>query len=243
MTKETLKERLRKKLEDKKAQRAQGAIFFQKADTTIRIRILNMGEEKEFIKEVTQFYLGADIKGVISPSTYGEPCGIQEGYEELKNSEEDDNREVASKFPPRQKYLAFCAFYKDLKGIEVDEKLSPKFILLSSGIYQEILEKYLDEDEWGDMSDPENGYDLKIKRVGSGKTSTEYSLTCCKPTPCPKPFRNKVYDLDAEVKNIIPTYEKTKELLEQFLGLAPEGEDNEPRRKKKVIKKPRKDLE
>ena len=237
MAKQKLKERLKKRLEEQKAKRQSGAIYFIKPDTEVRIRILNMGEEEEFIKEVTQFYLGSDIKGVISPITFGEPCGIQEGYDELKNSDDDDDKEIANKFVPRLKYLPFCAIYKDLKGKEVDERLSPKFVLLAAGTYQDILEKYLDEDEWGDMTDPEDGYDIKIKRVGSGKTDTEYTVTPCKNTRAPKGFR-KSYNLDEEVRKILPTYEQTKAFLDQFLGLDPE--EDEPKKKKKIIKKNRK---
>lgn len=240
MGKTKLKDRLQKKLEEQKAKRQTGAIYFIKPDTEIRIRILGMGEEEEFIKEVEQFYLGNDIKGVISPSTFGEPCAIMEGYEELKNSEDDDDKELASKFVPRKKYLPFCVIYKDLKGREVDERLSPKFILLASGTYQDILEKYLDEDEWGDMTDPKEGYDIKIKRTGSGKMDTEYTVTPCKNTRAPKGFR-KSYNLDEEVRKVIPTYEQTKAFLDQFLGIDPE--EAPKKKKKKVLKGSRKDLE
>lgn len=236
----TLKEKLRKKQKELKERSQQGAIFFQK-EGTIRVRILNMGEEEEFIKEVTQFYLGSEIKGVISPDTFGEPCAIMEAYEELKNSDDDDDKDIASKFAPRKKYLAFCAFYKDEKGKEVDESLSPKFLLLTSGVYQEILGLYLDDDEWGDMTDPEEGYDIKITRTGSGKTDTEYSVSPCKNTRAPKGF-HKTYNLDEEVKKVLPTYEKTQELLNQYLGL--DGEDEKPKkRKKKIIKKKKTDLD
>ena len=237
MGKQKLKERLKKKFEDQKAKRQSGAIYFIKPNTEIRIRILSMGEEEEFIKEVIQFYLGNEIKGVISPATFGEPCGIMEGYEELKNSDEDDDKELANKFIPRQKYLPFCIIYKDLKGKEVDERMSPKFVLCGSGVYQDVLEKYLDEDEWGDMTDSEDGYDIKIKRVGSGKTDTEYTVTPCKNTRAPRGFR-KPYNLDEEVRKVIPTYEQTKTLLDQFLGLDPESEVP---KKKKIIRKKHKD--
>jgi len=240
MAKVALKDRLKKRLEEQKSKRQVGAIYYQKPDTTIRVRILNMGEEEEFIKEVTQFYLGSELKGVISPSTFGEPCAVAEGYEELKNSDDDDEKELAGKFPPRNKYLAFCLFYKDEKGKEVDDNLSPKFILLTGGEYQDILELYLDEDEWGDMTDPEAGYDIKIARTGSGKMDTEYSVKPCKPTDCPKGFEGP-YDLDEEIRKIMPSYEKTKEYLDKFLGLDPDEED-EPKPKKKIIKK-KKDLD
>jgi len=235
MVKENLKERLRKKKLELKAKSQQGAIFFQKPDTTIRVRILNMGEEEEFVKEVIQFYLGPDLKGVISPATYGMPCGIMESYDELKNSENDDDKELAGKFFPRNRYLAFCLFYKDERGKEIDEQLSPKFLLVTGGVYQEILDLYLDESDWGDMTDPVNGYDIKIKRIGSGKMDTEYTVMSCKNTPVSKAFSGP-YNLDEEIKKILPTYEKTKEMIEQFLGLDPEDEGNGGKRKKRVKK-------
>lgn len=233
MAKQSLRERLKKKQEELRSRGQQGAIFFQKADTTIRVRILGLGEEEEFIKEVTQFYLGADLKGVISPATFGEPCAIYEAYEELKNSEDDGDKELSSKFPPRQRYLAFCLFYKDGTGKEIDENISPKFLLITGGVYQEILELYLDEDEWGDMTEPENGYDIKIKRTGSGKTDTEYTVTACKPTPVSKPYRKKTYDIDEELRKIMPTYEQTKQYIDQYLGLGEDENNDEPVRKSK----------
>jgi len=241
MAKDSLKERLKKKQADLKARSQSGAIFFMKPDTTIRVRILNMGEEEEFIKEVTQFYLGSDIKGVISPDTFGEPCAIQESYEELRNSDDDDDKEIAAKFSPRKKYLALCAFMKDEKGKAVDDNISPKFLLLSSGVYQDILELYLDDDEWGDMTDPADGYDIKITRTGSGKLDTDYSVKPCKNTKAPKGF-DKPYDLDVEIKRVMPTYEKTQEFIDQFLGLSG-TEDESPKKKKKVAKKKKKDLD
>lgn len=239
MAKDSLKERLKKKQADLKAKSQSGAIYFMKPDTTIRVRILNMGEEEEFIKEVTQYYLGAEIKGVISPDTFGEPCAITESYEELRNSDDDDDKEIAAKFAPRKRYLALCAFYKDEKGKAIDDNLSPKFLLLSSGVYQDILELYLDDDEWGDMTDPDDGYDIKITRTGSGKMDTEYSVKPCKNTPTPKGY-NKPYDLDTEIKKVMPNYEKTQDLMETFLGLPAE---KETKKKKKKITKKKKDLD
>lgn len=239
MAKKTLKDRMKEKLAEQKAKGSGGAIYFLKADTEVRVRILNMGDEEEFIKEITQFYLGSDIKGVISPVTFGEPCGIDEAYKEFSDSSDDDEKEMAAKFPPRKKYLAFCAFYKDLKGKDLDTERSPRFILLSGGSYQDILELYLDDDDWGDMTDPKTGYDIKIKRTGSGKQDTEYSVKPCQLSKTPKQFAGE-YDLEEEVRKIMPTYEETKVFIEKFLGLDPEDEDDKPKKKKKKIIKKKK---
>jgi len=161
-----------------------------------------------------------------------------EGFEELKNSKEDSDKEIANTFSPRKRYLAYCLFYKDKRGDELDEDLSPRFVMLTSGMYQDIIEYFLDEDEWGDMTDPKTGYDLKLSRVGSGMKDTEYSVSPCKNTPMPKKYRNEVYDLDEQVQKILPSYEDTEKLLTQFLGLSKEdGKGKKKKKKKKIVKK------
>lgn len=255
MAKENLKERLRRKQHELRQRGSSGNIVFLKPDTTIRVRILNMGKEEDFVKEVTQFYLGGDIKGIISPATFNEPCAVMEAFLELKESKDDSDKQLAKKFNPRKRYLAFCAIYKDLKGKEVEDN-SPKFVLLTNSMYQDVLDLYLDEDDWGDMTDPIKGYDLKLKRTGSGKNDTEYSVIACQKSPCPKPFDTKIYNLDDEVRKSIPSYDETKEILDKFLGtdISEETPDNDgdsddeepkkstPLKKKKILPKKR-DLE
>lgn len=244
MAKESLKERMKKKQAELKSKSGGGNIIFLKDGNKLRVRILNVGVEEEFIKEVTQFYLGADIKGVISPETFGEPCAIYEAYSSLKTSKDKEEVELSKSFGLKKKYLALCLIYKDMKGKEIaDEPV--KFVLLSNSQYQDIIDLYLDEDEWGDMTDPKSGYDLKLGRTGAGKMDTEYQVTPCSKSEMPKPYSKKVYNLDEEVRKIIPTYEETKELLDRFLGSSgkEEDDDDEPKKKKKkkVVKKPKKE--
>lgn len=242
MSKESLKERLRNKQKDLKSRGTGGNMYYLKADTTVRVRILNMGEEEEFVKEVIQFYLGGEIKGVISPATFNEPCAIYEAYQNLKASEDNEEKEMAKMFNIRQRYLALCLIYKDLKGKELEDN-PVKFVLLTSSMYQSIIEYYLDEDDWGDMSQPgPEGYDLKLKRTGSGITDTEYHVSPCSKTPLPKAYLKKVFNLDEEVRKIMPTYEETKELLSKFLGDDISNEKPKEEKKKKRLIRKKKDL-
>ena len=91
------------------------------------------------------------------------------------------------------------------------------------------------QDEWGDMTNPQDGYDLKVSRSGKGKMDTEYSVTACKNTAAPKDYRKKVYDLDEEVAKIVPSYEETQKLLNRYLGLDADG--GKPKKKKLKKKK------
>lgn len=240
MAKKKLKERMKKKREQLRNRGSSGAIHFLKDGETLRARILSMGEEEEFIQEVVQFYLGSDIKGVISPVTIDEPCAIYETFQELKESDEEDDRELSTKFIPKKKYLALCILYKDNKGKIVDEENSPKFVMLTSGMYEEVLDLFLDEDEWGDMTDPEDGYDVRFKREGSGMKDTTYTVTPCSRTPFPEEYEGKTFDMKKELKKIIPSYEKTEEYRDQFLGLTfDDTEEEEETPKKKTTRKKR----
>lgn len=208
-----------------------GNIIFIKADSTLRVRVLPVGDENDFVKEVTQFYLGNTIKGVFSPSTFGEPCAILEAYHELKDGD-DDEKDLAKQLIPKTKYLMPVLLYDDAKGTKINTEKSGRLIQLTKGLYQDILDLYLDEDEWGDMTDPKNGYDIKLGRTGSGMTDTEYTVQPCKNTQLDKAWRKQV-DLDAMVRSIIPTYEETVEKRDEFLGLESTPLDDAKPRKKK----------
>ena len=234
MATNNLRKKLKRKREELQERTSQGNIFYLKPDTTVRIRILSTGDEEEFVKEVIQFYLGNDIKGVISPITMGLYCALSELYETLKNGDSDE-KELSKKMIPRKRYLTYCLIYKDEKGKELNPN-GPKLVLLTTGMYQSILDLFLDEDEWGDMTHSLTGYDLKLKRVGSGKTDTEYTVIACKNTKVPSEYRNKTINLEKEILNIIPSYEKTQEYANSFMGLIKDNIEEIPNRKK-VLKK------
>lgn len=245
MAKKSLKDRLRDKQKALKT-KGNGKVLFQKADEELRVRLLSAGDEEEFIKEVVQFYLGGDIKGVYSPMTYDEPCAIYEKYEELKKSKDPDDKELAKDLSPKKKYMVAVLLCKDEKGKDYDPE--PKLLQLAQSQYSEIIDLYLDEEEWGDMTDLDEGYDLKLKRTGTGKNDTEYTVKPCKNNSIPKNCRPKEgVDIEALVREVIPSYEKTQEYIEQYMGNAssssdePEEEDDDDMGSSKKSKKGKKE--
>ena len=232
------KKSLRDRLADQKKKlssgKSGGFIMRQKDEGTIRFRILPTGEENDFAMELTTFWLSQDAGEIISPSTFGEPCPAMEKYLELKESKDPDDIELTKKLVPRKKYVIPVIMYKDSKGTEVDEEQSNRLLQISSGIYQEIIDFYLDEDEWGDMTNPKTGYDLKQTRTGKGKNDTKYTINTCKNTPLPKAYSKTVIDLEEMAKKYADTYESALAKLENFLGTTGDDEDEDevPRRKK-----------
>ncbi len=215
-----------------KASQEGGNMIFFKADTTTRIRVLPVPEDQEFGMEIVHFYPNQEIKGVISPMTFGEPCALMEKYEELKNSKDEDDKALAAKLKPKRKFVVPCIRYEDKLGKKVDEKTGAKLAQLTVGQYQDLIDLYLDEEN-GDFTDPKKGYDIKVTRTGSGMMDTEYSTLAGKTSALHSKF-NKVYDLNAMVRKEIPSYEHTQEIMDQFLGT---GGSDKPKKKGVMIKK------
>lgn len=205
---------------------------------TLRMRIKSPGDDQELGIELIQFYLNKDLGGVISPATFDEPCPFMEKYQELKNSKDPDDQELAKMLVPRRKYVVGGIVYSDEKGTKVDYEGKDKGVLIPRSVYQDIIDLYLDEDEAGDMTDPRTGYDIKIIRSGSGKNDTTYSARACKPTKLDKKYSGNV-DLESIVRSQIKDYDELEGTLASFLkeGRDSDEEDEKPKKKKKGIHK------
>lgn len=202
-----------------------GGLVFPKEGTT-RVRIKSPGDDQELGFEVVQFYLQG-IGGFISPATFDEPCPFMEKYQQLKESNDEDDKELAKRLVPRRRFIIGGIIYKDDKGTEVDYEGQDKGVLIAGSVYQDIIDLYLDEDEAGDMTDPINGYDIKITRSGSGRFDTTYSVRACKPTKLDKAYR-KPMDLEKIVRNQIKSYDELEEELNKFLNESPVDDDDTP---------------
>lgn len=228
-TREKMLER-KKQLEN----RSKGGGLIYPKEGTLRVRIKNPGEDNELGIEVIQFYLG-EMGGIISPATFDEPCPFMEKYQELKESDDEDDKELAKRLVPRKRYVIGVIGYKDEKGKEVDPDMVNKGCLIPSSVYQDIIDLYLDEDEWGDMTDEVEGYDIKITRSGKGKTDTKYTTSPCQKKSLDKKYRG-IIDLEKIVRNIIPSYEELEEKLSKYLNESPEDDDEDEKPKKKKVK-------
>lgn len=230
---------LKRKKELEKKGNSSGIIFPKEG--TIRFRIKDPGPDAELAVEVVQFYLGKNLGGVLSPATFGEPCPFMEKYNELKGSKDEDDLELAKRLQPKKKYLLGIVGYKDEKGKEVDPDKVDKLLMCPKQAYQDIIDLYLDEDEWGDMTSPKNGYDIKLSRTGSGLNGTAYTISPCQKKPLDKKY-TKPMDLEEAVRKHIPSYDELEEKLSEFLHEDVEDDDDEkPKKKKKKLSDKKKD--
>lgn len=231
-TKEKMLQR-KKKL----AEKGTGNGFVFPKNGTTRVRLLSPGPTEELGCEVVRFYFGGH--SVYSPATFDEPCPIMEKYQELKSSKNEDDKILAKKLVPGRRYVLAALVYADEKGKELDYDSKPRCVLVPASVYQDIIELYLDEDEAGDMTDPVNGYDIKIDRTGTGQFDTSYSVRNCKPTKVDKKLLQTV-DLESMVRSQIKSYEELEEELNKFLNEDPSEDDEEETKVKKDKKKKKK---
>lgn len=218
MAKKSLKDRLADKKKELASRGSGNSKLIFLKEGTLRCRILPVGEDNDFILDAQYFYFGKDQGGFVSPSTIGKECPATKLYEALKSSS-DENKGIAKDLAPKKKGMIFVATYKDDAGKQIDTDNSEKFVLLSNSLQQEIIDYYLDS-EWGDMTDPEDGYDLKLKREGSGKMDTTYSCSPAKNSKLQKPYSGKTYDLESQLNNVIPSYEEILEKIETKFGMS-----------------------
>lgn len=237
----SLRERLEQQRKDLASKSGGGGfkVFFIKEGTD-RMRPVPIPEDTEPALEVMYYFVNKEIGGFISPATWGEKCAFVTEYNKLKDSRDDQDKGLAKKLKPKTKWVMACLKYKDEKGKELDAESGVKLLLMSSGLYQDTLDLFLDDDEAGDFTNATEGYDLKFSRTGKGQFDTEYSVRACKPTKCPKPFSKETYDPETMARELTPTYEETKKYLNEFLNLAADDDDDEPKKDKKKSKKDKK---
>lgn len=230
----TTREKMLARKKDLEKRSGGGGILYPKEGTT-RVRLKSRGSDEELGIEIIQFYLGPKEGGIISPATFDEPCPFMEKYQELKNSDDDDDKALASKLVPKRKYLVGIIGYKDSKGKEIDPDRIDKPMMIPRSVYQDIIDLYLDEEDWGDMTDPLEGYDIKITRTGSGKNDTSYSVSPCQKSKLDKKYRGEI-DLEKIVRANILSYDELQEKLNNFLNEGEDEDDEKPIKKKKLEK-------
>ncbi len=160
------------------------------------VRVLPSKDPEDFFfKEVGQHYLN-DRYYTCPKITNGEACPVCETVEELRDSSEKEDKELAKDLSAGRKWIILLVDRSDSKPT-IRPYRSPKAII------DVLTRDFLDED-YEDILDPFEGRDYKFEREGSGKSS-EYDAS-------PRPKQSPLLP-DAEEKEV-----------EDFLGQAPDLE-------------------
>jgi len=212
--KKSLIEEVQKTLKEQNRKSA-GAMF---GDTSIwtpgkgtnKIRILpswNPDETPVFYKEVAYHYsVGPDESIVMCPQRMaGKRCFICEQVKELKKAKGKGAKKAKAII---EKVRAKGRILYNIVDLN-DKKAGIQVFISGPKIFKELLSMVIDEDI-GDISDPKEGFDIKIIREGEG-LDTEYRVrAAAKATAIKKKAWLKgLNDLDA-LAGDLPSYEDTK---------------------------------
>lgn len=199
-----------------------GTRFWTPKEHSNLIRILPPYSGEDWYKETWfHFGVGVDRKPIAcARRLLDEACYICEKVDELRKSEDPRDVELPTQIASRRR-----VFYNIIDLDDVESGVQ----IFSSGvtIFKELL-MYVADPDWGDITDPEEGYDIVIEREGTG-IDTKYTVRAKKnPTSLIDPgLLDQLRDLD-EMVEILP-YEQVKAIYE--------GEEFVKEEKKEPVKR------
>lgn len=235
---------MKKKMEERNKElstRGGGKIpFFTIKEGTTRMRTLPVPKDEEFALEANYVFISKEAGGFISPTTFNKKCAWTEKYDKLAASKDPQDKILADRMKPKKKFFSPHIKYTDELGKVVNEQSGVKLLILTNKLYQAMIDYFLDDD-YGDMTDPLEGYDFKYKRKGTTMLDTEYSVRPCKTSKLPKQYR-KIYDIKAMMMEFVPSYEETQAKVKEFLKSGIDEDEPSSASKKKKKKKKTSDI-
>lgn len=174
-------------------------------------------------------------------SVFNKPCPVCKTISYFDTDNDPDIKELIGKMTPRHAYL--------MNILDRSNKESSAVLIFSAAktVMREIMQ-YMNDEEYGDITDPDEGRDVKLKRTGEG-IATRYSTRVSpKVTSIDvEDWEKNMFNLEAEAYREVPTTKRYISYLKANFGqvldidgaleLDDEDEDGEKPAKKKKIKK------
>jgi hypothetical protein len=165
---------IRKKLNALSGQNKKSTVMWRPEegkDYNIRIVPIPNNGGQPFVDRWYYYGIGGEkASGILAPYQFNKKDPIQDLINKLRDDGSDASKELAKKLYPKMRtYAAVIVRGEEDKGVR----------LWSFGkmIYQDLLKLMLDED-YGDITDPETGRDLKVSVTKQpGKTFADTKVT------------------------------------------------------------------
>lgn len=171
-----------------------------KTKANIRLVPYPHNSNNEPFMEIGWHYNVAGHRSLVCPrETYGDPCPICDLAEQFKEMGGKENWLIFKKLSAKLRYYSPVI-------IRGQEEEGVKLWGYGTTIYEDILSKFLDPD-WGDLSHPTTGRDLKVWTIptGSAGNDTDYVKPKMDVSPNQSKLLEKKTDIAELLKNI-PNY-------------------------------------
>lgn len=126
------------------------------------------------------FYFGIGKPRMISLVNYDEADPIMEFASELRKTNEEDNKKLAKKLNPKMRVFAPVI-------VRGEEDKGVRFWEFGPQAYTELLQ-YMDDEDYGDITDVKNGFDIKLEQIPAEQSGKAYPTTTIKLKPRTTPL-------------------------------------------------------
>lgn len=148
---------------------------------------------------------------------------IAEFAEEVRRNRGQEGYEMWKTLYPKQRTFAPVV-------VRGEEDQGVRFWGFGKTIFEELLEKFADPD-WGDLSDPQEGRDIKVTYIPRAQSDTNYPKTKINVSPKQTPLAEdeeqlkSFYDSQVRITEVfdVPTEDELEEALENYI----QGEEDQ----------------
>jgi len=206
-----------------------------------RIRIVPYRWQKDY--PFLELYFHYELPGpnYLSPISFDEESGIgddeliqrgdpiAEFADEVRRNRGQEGYEMwKTLFPKRRTFAPVVVRGEEEKGV--------RFYGFGKTIFENLLEKFADPD-WGDLSDPKEGRDIKLTYIPRAQSDTNYPQTKINVSPKKTPLAEdedqlrEFYESQVQITEVfdVPTEDELQEALEDYIqGEESDDEEEEP---------------
>lgn len=209
---------LRAKLGELKGNTARAEVLWKpkEGDNRVRIVPLNSNPDNPFT-ELLFHYLGG--KTYLSPLTFGDRDPIAEFADSLRGAgglSKEDYRETKKFVPQRRTYVPIIDRNNPDDGV--------RFWAFGKTVYTDLLGVMADPD-YGDITDPQTGRDIKVTFTPQEKSDTQFAKTAILISPKQTALSANAEQLEKflteqpDLMSVYPkmSYDELKEVLTRFI--------------------------
>jgi hypothetical protein len=235
-------DKIKNKLDDLRNKNSKGSNLWKPDEGKQTIRIVPYRYQMDF--PFLELYFHYELPGqpnYLSPISFDDPEGIgdeelversdpiAEFAEEMRRKKGQEGYEMwKTLYPKRRTYAPVI--------VRGEEEAGVRFWGFGKTIFEELLEKFADPD-WGDLSDPKEGRDIKLTYIPRSQSDTDFPKTRMSVNPNKTPLAEdkeqlkKFYESQTRITDVfdVPTEDELSEALEEYLQAKDEDEDEEPK--------------
>lgn len=172
-----------------------------------------------FFRETAQYKLGDNY--FFAPYIDGEPDPVYEYYKALYKKGTDDAIALAKEIKPRKQYL-YNIVVKEELGDEAENPTQVQVYMSGKILFETIMDYFMDDD-FGDLTDVEEGYDFQLIKEQGDLGFPNYKKSKPRKNPSPlfedddmvEEVLKSRKNLDDEIE--YKSYDELKQILNNFL--------------------------